>query len=86
MPNNAETIDKLIDKISTLFSGTPASASSIKDELRTNLRALIQNALTKLDVVSRDEFEAQVAVLQRSREKIDALEQQMAALLEQQQD
>ena len=89
MPTNTDTIDKLVDKISTLFSNNGAdgqsSASSLKDDLQRNLRAVLQSTFSKLDMVSRDEFDAQVAVLHRSREKIEQLEQQLKELLQQQQ-
>ena len=40
----------------------------------------MQGALNKLDVVSREEFDAQTAVLHRTRERLEALEKQIAAL------
>ena len=48
--------------------------------VRQNLRSLMQAQLSKLDVVSREEFEAQQAVLQRTREQLADLEQQLADL------
>lgn len=82
MPNNAELIDTLVDKVSGLFSGN-ADDNPIKEDLQRNLRAVLQNAISKLDMVSREEFDAQVAVLTRSREKIEALETQLNDLAEQ---
>ena len=58
-------------------------SASIKTDARRNLRAVIQSTVSKLDIVSREEFDAQVAVLHRSREKIDQLEQQLKELSEQ---
>ena len=45
-----------------------------------NARSLLQSALTRLDVVSREEFDAQAAVLQRTRERLEALEAKIATL------
>jgi BMFP domain-containing protein YqiC len=50
------------------------------EQLDRNAKSLLQSALTRLDVVSREEFDAQTAVLQRTRERLEALEQQIEAL------
>ncbi|ARN76341.1 hypothetical protein BST96_08365 [Oceanicoccus sagamiensis] len=71
----------LTDKLSTLVSET-GNGSAIKKDLQHNLRAVIQSTVSKLEMVSREEFDAQVAVLHRSREKIDQLEQQLQQLTE----
>ena len=81
MPSNSELADSLAKKLSALFSNA-ATGSSLKEDAQHNIRALIQSAFSKLDMVSREEFDAQVAVLQRSREKIDRLEQQLQELLD----
>ncbi|SFM27737.1 accessory factor UbiK family protein [Halopseudomonas yangmingensis] len=49
-------------------------------DVEKHLKALVQSALSKLDVVSRDEFEIQREVLMRTRQRLEALEQQVAAL------
>jgi BMFP domain-containing protein YqiC len=52
----------------------------LADEVDRNARQLVQAALRKLDFVSREEFDAQTAVLARTRAKIEALEGELAAL------
>lgn len=47
------------------------------------MRQLLQSALGRMDLVTREEFDAQAAVLLRTREKVDALEQAVAALEQQ---
>jgi BMFP domain-containing protein YqiC len=59
---------------------TANDAQSISGELRQHLHSAMMNTFSKLDLVSREEFDAQRAVLLRSREKIDALELQLAEL------
>lgn len=44
------------------------------------MRALLQSALSKMDLVTREEFDAQSAVLARTREKVDALEKVVAEI------
>jgi BMFP domain-containing protein YqiC len=80
---NPDSVKQLFDheffsKASSLFND-----SSLKDDLEKQFRVLLQSQLRKLDVVSRDEFDAQSAVLQRSREKLEQLEQQLDALQKQ---
>lgn len=47
---------------------------------KKELQAAVQSALGKMDVVTREEFDAQAAVLQRTRERLEKLEQQLAEL------
>lgn len=49
-------------------------------ELDKGARALAQSALSKLDVVSREEFDAQSALLKRTRERVIELESTLEAL------
>ena len=68
----------LFEQLSTLVSGVlPAD---LGDEARTNLKTALRGACERLDLVTLEEFEVQQAVLQRTREKVERLEQQVAAL------
>ena len=58
----------------------PASARAAQEDLEKNLRAATQSVFAKLDLVTREEFDVQRKLLERSRAKIDALEQQVAEL------
>jgi hypothetical protein len=53
---------------------------SINADVRQQVRAAAQSAFEKMDFVSREEFEAQKAVLLRTREKLESLEKQIAEL------
>lgn len=53
---------------------------SLSSEIRQQIRAAAQAAFEKMDIVTREEFEAQQAVLLRTRQKLEALEQQVAEL------
>ena len=54
-----------------------------RHELEQQLKLLLQGALSKLDLVSRDEFDGQMLVLQRTRQRLEALELQVQALEQQ---
>lgn len=56
------------------------NSSGIKGEVDKSVRALAQSALTRLDVVSREEFDAQAEILQRTRARVVALEAELAEL------
>jgi BMFP domain-containing protein YqiC len=67
----------------TLFNELrQAVPSSVSDLPEQEFRALIESLLRKMNLVSRDEFDAQQAVLQRTRSKLEALEQELAQLQE----
>ena len=74
MANN-DRIEQFIQQAKSLFPG-----DALSSEIEPKLRALASSMLSKMDVVSREEFEAQSAVLLRTREKIDALEKQLEEL------
>ncbi len=57
--------------------------AGLADEVDRNARQLLQSALRRLDFVSREEFDAQSAVLERTRARVMALEGELAALNEQ---
>ncbi len=58
----------------------------LREEADRNARALLQSALRKLDVVSREEFDAQAEVLARTRDRVAELEQELETLTRQLQD
>jgi ubiquinone biosynthesis accessory factor UbiK len=70
--------EKVFDDISARVAA--AMASSPVRDAEKNVRVLLRGALDRLDVVSREEFELQVALLARTREKLDALEERLALL------
>ena len=61
-------------KIRDIVKTTPAG------DIEKNLRALLQGAFTKLELVSREEFDVQADVLRHTREKLDQMEAKLAEL------
>ena len=57
-------------------------AQALGDEVQMQIRTAMSSALQKMNLVTREEFDTQQAVLIRSREKLDALEQQISELEE----
>ena len=63
-----------------LAAAVPPGISALRRDLEDNFKAVLQSGLTRLDLVSRQEFDVQAAVLRRTREKLEALEARLAAL------
>ena len=64
----------------SFFERLTRADDPVFEQIDRNAKSLLQSALTRLDVVSREEFDAQAAVLKRTRERLEALEAQIAAL------
>ncbi|MBV0933219.1 accessory factor UbiK family protein [Marinobacterium weihaiense] len=73
---------KLIDNLSSQFSQLLGSRPDMpgQQELQQQVKTLLQGSFAKLDLVTRDEFDAQQAVLLRTRERLEQLEARLAAL------
>lgn len=74
---NADIITQIGRQIADAI---PESAKATQQEIEKNIRAVLQSAISKLDLVSRDEFDAQVEVLKRTRSKLDQMELTISAL------
>src|SRR5882762_6602390 len=70
-----------IDEIARrLLERVPPALRSMQQDLESNFRAVLRERLSKLDLVSRDEFDAQTRVLERTRARLEALEARLASL------
>jgi BMFP domain-containing protein YqiC len=63
-----------------LADSVPDSVRAIKADLESNFRSVLRGGLAKLDLVTREEFEVQEAVLALPREKLEALEARLHEL------
>lgn len=72
-----KSIDDLARRLSDLV---PPGLDGARDDLARNFRAALQAGLGKLDLVTREEFDVQRAVLLRTREKLELLERRLAEL------
>jgi BMFP domain-containing protein YqiC len=70
-----------IDEIARrLLESVPPGLRAIQKDLESNFRAVLRASLTKLDLVSRDEFDAQMRVLERTRARLEELEKRVAGM------
>lgn len=72
---------KKIDEIaSRLADSMPPGMDALRTDLEKNMRAILQGVLNSMDLITREEFEVQKAVLAKTRLKLETLEQQLQAL------
>jgi BMFP domain-containing protein YqiC len=74
---NTRLIDELTRKLSQAL---PEGTGAFQQDVEKNIRATLQGAFRKMDLVTREEFEVQQALLARSREKLERLEAEIRAL------
>ena len=74
---DAFRIDELARR---LLERLPPALRSMQSDLESNFRAVLRERLSKLDLVTRDEFDAQARVLERTRAQLEALEARLTAL------
>src|SRR3954463_12717314 len=74
---NTPKIDEIVRR---LVESVPPSVRAVQQDLESNFRAVLRASLTKLDLVSRDEFDAQMRVLERTRARLEELERKVASL------
>jgi BMFP domain-containing protein YqiC len=71
---NSKTLDDLAAKIGKAFEGSPAK------DIEKNVKAMLQSGLSRLDLVTRAEFDVQAEVLRKTRDKVERLEARVAEL------
>ena len=69
-----DTLNEISNKIRELIKKSPL------EDMDKNIHALIQSAFTKMELVSREEFDVQAEVLRNTREKLVKLEAKLAEL------
>tara|TARA_B100001059_G_C17747051_1_gene534965 strand:- start:786 stop:1019 length:234 start_codon:yes stop_codon:yes gene_type:complete len=67
-------LDAIEDLAKKLTNSIPDGFRSIRQDLEKNFREILLSNINKLDLVTREEFEVQEAVLMRTREKLEQLE------------
>lgn len=71
---------KINEFVQNVLTAMPEGLKNLPQDVQKNLKSAVQSTFMKMDLVTREEFDAQVGVLRRSREKLEALEKQVAEL------
>lgn len=76
---DAKKIDNLASRLAEVI---PSSFNlyAVREDMKNNFRAILQSVLGKMDLVTREEFAVQKAVLAKTRQKIEALESLISTL------
>lgn len=74
---DAKLLDDLAARLGRVL---PPGLKGLRTELEDNFRSILKSNLDRFDLVSRERFEAQAALLERTQSKLDALEQRLRAL------
>ncbi len=77
---NTQFLDDLANKITRTM---PSAPTAMKQEIEQSVRNLLRNAFDKMDLVTREDFDVQSAVLQKTRIKLERLEKKLTELEEQ---
>ena len=75
-----EKIEMIISDITKIL---PEDLNVLKDDVEKNLRATLNATFSKMDLVTREEFDIQASLLSRTREKLERLQKKLSALEEQ---
>lgn len=72
--------NRVEDLARRLFESVPPALRGMQQDLEANFRAVLRANLSRLDLVARDEFDAQARVLERTRAQLAELERRLAEL------
>jgi BMFP domain-containing protein YqiC len=72
-----KTIDEMARKLASMM---PTTLLQMQDDMQKNLRAALEGIFQELDLVTREEYNVQVALLARNRERLKALEARVEQL------
>ena len=74
---------RIVDDIARRLAGAvPENVAALRRDLEQNFKGVLQSQLARFDLVTREEFDVQSAVLRRTRERLALLEKRLAALEE----
>ena len=74
---DARVFDEIAEQLGQLL---PPGVAELKTDFEQNAKAMLQSTLGKMDLVTREEFDIQAAVLQKTRQKLEDLERRLAEL------
>jgi BMFP domain-containing protein YqiC len=65
-----------------LYASLPSKLHHVEHDLQEQFKDILRSAFSRMDLVTREEFDVQIKVLARTREKVDLLERQIQTLLD----
>ena len=77
---NTNTVSELARRLANAVPNMGGNVDALRDDLERNFRSLLDGAFARMDLVTREEFDVQRKVLERTREKLAALEARVAEI------
>ncbi len=77
---NTNTVNELARRLADTVPGMTGSVGTLREDLERNFRGLLDSAFERMELVTREEFDVQRKVLERTREKLAELEAKVATL------
>jgi ubiquinone biosynthesis accessory factor UbiK len=77
---DSKSIDDIANRLANVI---PPSFNHLKEDVEKNSHAILQSALARFDLVTREEFEVQKAVLAKTRQKLEVLEKRVVEIEQQ---
>lgn len=74
---NLSNLNNLVEQLRSLL---PLSPTFAQEELKANLKVFLESAFARMNLVTREEFDAQTALLARTRERLEVLEAALSEL------
>jgi BMFP domain-containing protein YqiC len=75
-------LKKIEEIVESIAKGLPEGTDHIRGEIRDNVRIALESTFARMNLVTREEFDAQTLVLRRTREKLEELERTVAKMEE----
>ena len=72
--------EKIETAISDITKILPEDLNMLKEDLEKNLRATLSATFSKMEIVTREEFDIQASLLSRTREKLETLQEKLSEL------
>ncbi len=70
-------IEEIVENVAKVL---PVGTEKLREEIRENVRVILESSFERMNLVTREEFDAQTALLRRTREKLDELEAIVATM------
>lgn len=77
---NTNTVSDLARRLADTVPGMTGSVGALREDLERNFRSMLDSAFERMELVTREEFDVQRKVLERTREKLAELEAKVATL------
>ena len=72
--------EKIEAIVSDISKGLPEDIDLLKEDIEKKVRATLNTAFTKMELVTREEFDIQASLLSRTREKLEALQKKLSEM------